>query len=1103
LLLLALALPTRLLARGLPDHDPDAWVEHTHLVIEATDRLFIAALDRGLQWRSFLLTGDDIQLRRFDEDTHAIWDAFNTVVGLTQNDPAQIARLSVLGGVLHERQQVIAQSLEAARAGDQPTALAVFRGSDSTVSAGRLRKQILDLVQREQTLLEERQQAAQEAQWRQRLMVASAAALAAVGVLIGLAAWLRVRLLQATARRDAAVQAERQRLLRMMDLATLMVRDFDGTIRYWSAGCERLYGWTAAEAVGRSAHELLRTEFPIPLADVEAIVLARREWSGELRHRTKDGEEVVVRVRKVLHTHAGTTQITESLTDITPLIAAEGALRDSQEHLRAVVATAADGIVVARADGRIVSINPAGLQMFGYDRPEDLIGRDLGDLMPMVEAVRQRDLLAAHQSGALPRAIGEAGRTLLALRRDGTTFPIDLSVSSFGTGVRHFLTGIIRDVSTRAAAEQALRETAARLRLVQQVGNIAALDWLTAESDVHLSAEFRTLCGLPAGTETVALDAWLGLVDHADRARVTAEVEGLAVRERSLATEFRIRRPDRSVRWVTMRAESFATPDGQGRRMIAAVQDITDLVAGREAMEREVAARTAAQVEAESQFRAIFDSQFEFICLLSPDGRLLEANRTALEAGGLDRTDTIGRPFWETGWWPDAERHALRQDIAAAADGTLVRHEVAIRGAEGRSIWIDFSLKPVRDTGNGIVWIIAEGRDITEQRDLAGQLAQAQKVQALGQLAGGIAHDFNNILQTVSGAATLIERRPTDADKARRLARTALDAAERGASITQRLLSFARRGELRVEALATDDVIGGVREVLAHTLDSTITVRAELPAGLPPILSDRGQLETALVNLGTNARDAMPQGGVLTLSAAVVNLPPGMPHSTGLAPTGLTPGGYVRIDVSDTGIGMDSATLARAVEPFFTTKVAGQGTGLGLAMVKGFVEQSGGALSLDSTPGAGTTISLWLRQASAEAAAAAEPEPVWHAEASGAVRVLVVDDDDLVRETLAEQLEAMGFAVSVASSGAEALALIETGETPDALVSDLSMPGLNGVETIKRARALRPHLPCFLLTGYVGERAALESGDAFTLLRKPISGVALAARIEARLGADG
>ncbi len=380
--------------------------------------------------------------------------------------------------------------------------------------------------------------------------------------------------------------------------------------------------------------------------------------------------------------------------------------------------------------------------------------------------------------------------------------------------------------------------------------------------------------------------------------------------------------------------------------------------------------------------------------------------------------------------------------------------------------------------------------EVAAREAAQARAAQAERLQALGQLAGGIAHDFNNVLQVVEGAAALIERRPHDEAGVRRMARLAREAVGRGASITRRLLAFGRRGDLRAEALDVAVMLTGMREIFAHTLGAGIEVEVRLAERLPPILADKGQLETALVNLATNARDAMPGGGRLTLAAESEIMPPDDPSH----PLGLVPGRYVRLTVADTGKGMDAATLARATEPFFTTKEAGAGTGLGLPMVRGFAEQSGGSLSIDSTAGGGTTATLCLPAADERQPAAPLAVADAQAEAVGAAtkiaRLLLVDDEDLLREVLAEQLEDAGYSVLVAANGSEALALLVTGEAVDVLITDLSMPGMDGLAVIRGAQECRPGLPALLLTGYAGDGAAMAVGEAvtgsFSLLRKPI-----------------
>ena len=243
--------------------------------------------------------------------------------------------------------------------------------------------------------------------------------------------------------------------------------------------------------------------------------------------------------------------------------------------------------------------------------------------------------------------------------------------------------------------------------------------------------------------------------------------------------------------------------------------------------------------------------------------------------------------------------------------------------------------------------------EMAERRATETSLRHAQKMEAVGQLAGGIAHDFNNILQAVSGGAALIRRRAAD-PAIERLASMIADAVRRGELVTRRLLAFARRGELRAEVLNLGELLIGLREVLAATLHPGVRVEVETPQGLPDVLADRGQLETALVNLAVNARDAMPDGGTLTLSASIAHV------RVDESQDRLQPGPYVRLVVADTGTGMNAETIARACEPFFTTKPQGRGTGLGLAMARSFAEGSGGALAIDSAPGCGTRVSIWL-----------------------------------------------------------------------------------------------------------------------------------------------
>lgn len=424
------------------------------------------------------------------------------------------------------------------------------------------------------------------------------------------------------------------------------------------------------------------------------------------------------------------------------------------------------------------------------------------------------------------------------------------------------------------------------------------------------------------------------------------------------------------------------------------------------------------------------------------------------------------------------------------------------------------------------------------RRSAEEQLRQAQKLEALGQLAGGVAHDFNNVLQAIAGGANLIRRRAGDPQAVAKLAAMMGEAAERGAAVTRRLLAFARKDELRSESVAVEALLADLTEILRHTLGPGLRILVEVEPGLPVLRADRSQLEAVLINLATNARDAMPEGGTLRFAAS--RAPEGAALPLLVAPRGDADGkgvgqapapasaavSYLRLAVSDTGNGMDAETLSRATEPFFTTKPKGQGTGLGLSMAKGFAEQSGGALLIASTPGRGTVVTLWLPLPVREAAAAGPPHATAAAQAravpaalasgndpegrgtgvGGKRSVLLVEDEAALRELLSDALAECGFRVGTAGSGAEAL-VSPALPRAELLVTDLAMPGMNGLELARRARLRRPGLGVLLVTGFAGEAterdlAEVRAGGPFAILRKPVTVEQIAAAITGLLAAQ-
>jgi signal transduction histidine kinase len=371
-------------------------------------------------------------------------------------------------------------------------------------------------------------------------------------------------------------------------------------------------------------------------------------------------------------------------------------------------------------------------------------------------------------------------------------------------------------------------------------------------------------------------------------------------------------------------------------------------------------------------------------------------------------------------------------------------------------------------------------------------LRQAQKMEAVGQLTGGIAHDFNNLLTAVIGSLAMLRKRlpPGDA-RANRLLENAWQGAQRGAALTQRLLAFGRRQALDPVVVSLPDLVRDMTPLLRSALGGGAQLRTALPPDLPPVLVDANQLELALLNLVANARDALPEGGEIRISAEERGVARGEAGA-------LQPGRYVVLQVADAGEGMDEATLAQAIEPFFTTKGLGKGTGLGLSMVHGLAAQSGGRFVLRSAQGEGTVAELWLPRAAAPVprrAAAAQPGP------SGRQgNILLVDDDPLVLASTAAMLEDLGHRVTEAGSGAEALALLAAGAPVDLLVTDQAMPNMTGLQLTEAARRLRPGLPVLLATGYAELKG--EAPPGLMRLGKPFEQDRLALAVEAGLAGD-
>ncbi|HEY0425356.1 MAG TPA: ATP-binding protein, partial [Rhodopila sp.] len=478
-------------------------------------------------------------------------------------------------------------------------------------------------------------------------------------------------------------------------------------------------------------------------------------------------------------------------------------------------------------------------------------------------------------------------------------------------------------------------------------------------------------------------------------------------------------------------------------------------------------------------------------------------------------------------------RHALRTETEWHVECRLRRPD------DGTTRWIEVRGRPHRDGGRptyflGIVGDITERKaaegalrrskelledriaertrklteanaklraEAAERERVEDALRQSHKMEAVGQLTGGIAHDFNNMLQAIGGSLELMSRRVEQGrlEEAGRLVATAQTTVERAAFLTHRLLAFARRQSLQPRPVEVDALVCGLIELIRRMAGPQIEIDLRPRDGIWTVMCDPNQLENVLLNLAINSRDAMPNGGTLTIATSDLSL--SAPDVAG--DEDAQPGDYVEITVSDTGIGMDEMTRRRAFEPFFTTKPLGQGTGLGLSQVYGFVRQSGGIVRLESTLGQGTTVRLYLprhaRVVEADAVPAAKTKP--DAEAASAV-VLLVEDEALVRSTVAATLRDLGYQVLEAGNGPMALQALEGGgrNPVDLLVTDVGLPGgLNGRQVADAARAIKPDLPVLFITGYAGAILEGQLAPGMVMIGKPFTLEAIAAKVKSMI----
>ncbi|MDB5535475.1 MAG: sensory box protein [Devosia sp.] len=648
--------------------------------------------------------------------------------------------------------------------------------------------------------------------------------------------------------------------------------------------------------------------------------------------------------------------------------------------------------------------------------------------------------------------------------------------------------GTLIDITDRKRTED-------QLRVAQTAGQVGTFEHTDGYGTVAVSRQFCSLLGLHP-TSVLPVRTINVLVHPDDRPIIDPKLPNEPVPERNI--EFRIDRADTGeTRWLARRGEYLQDINGSGLRYIGVIYDITD------AKRTEERLRLANQTLSESvrertrERDQVWQNSRDLLAIVGTDGVIRDVNPAWTAILGVPSAQLVDRRLNDLVVEEDQvqARHLLTFSLGDRRESI----ECGLIAEDGSLRWFSFDAALEGD----LIYlygrhITAERRQAEVLRETEALLRQSQKMEAVGQLTGGIAHDFNNMLTGVIGSLDVMKRRIAAKrfDDLDRFMNAAIISAQRAAALTHRLLAFSRRQSLDRKPIDVVPLLDSMRDLLTRTLGEQITLQTILPEGIWDAVTDANQLESAVLNLAINARDAMPEGGRLTIEVAIISLNEREARGT----EGATAGDYVVVSVADTGEGMTPDVIDKAFDPFFTTKPIGQGTGLGLSMIYGFVRQSGGHIQLASKVGEGTTVSLYLPRNMHMTRAMPEASGMPTLLGSGET-VLIVEDDASVRLLVVEVLGELGYRALEAGDGNQALPILQSDARIDLLISDVGLPGLNGRQLAEIARQSRPDLRVLFITGYAAMAASrsdfLEPG--MDMITKPFAIDELAAIIQRML----
>ena len=717
-----------------------------------------------------------------------------------------------------------------------------------------------------------------------------------------------------------------------------------------------------------------------------------------------------------------------------------------------------------------------GLEVFSEAQGEFLKAGEIGTRRPGISTLKRDVTFDGNKIGSVVLYVDSTKKDSLVSAKKWQFFLLGAAqvITSFIVVLIVIkLQGLLQRAEALRASETRFREIASSAPGVVYQLNVDAKGQV---SFPFVSATIKDLLGLDAQEVMEDPKKWLDLANSSDRARWNSSIAESQRRAVPWHWEGRFTRASGETRWF--RTSATPRPRGDGSMLWnGMLLDVTD--------QKEI---EGALRESEGRLRGVFEHSPSAITLKDLDGKYQFVNPKFLEWYLPPGSQAIGKKVEDFFAPPYGDTYAA-QDREVIATGRAIEIETEIPFADGMLHTIIITKFPVYGAAGQPVGIGTITTDVTEHRRTENALRQAQKMEAVGQLTGGVAHDFNNLLATILGNLELLQ---DDIGEHRSIA-TIDRAVRRGAELTQRLLAFSRRQTLQPKSIRLPELIGGLRDLLQRTLGEQITIKTDVASNVWPVTADPGQLENALLNLAINARDAMPDGGVLEITCE--NKAIGFRTSDVLQLA--APGDFVEICVRDSGHGMPDEVRKQAFEPFFTTKDVGQGSGLGLSMVYGFVRQSGGDILIESEPDQGTAIRLYLPRAE-NVVATEEVEHKPEFERGTGDVILVLEDEYDVRKFVVMALERLGYRVLAAADPESAMKILEMTDRLDLLLSDVVLPGgVSGPEFAVAAKKRHPNLKLLFMTGYAAEAhmdgELLEASE--TTLKKPFRTADLASAV--------